>query len=483
MERLDWPSWKEAIESELRSLREAETWELVEKPQGKNIVGCKWVFRIKRKADRTIEKYKAHLVARGFTQVYGVDYTETYAPVARIESLRVILALAARENWPIKVFDFNSAFLNGKLDDFEEIYMEQPLGFEVLDEGGQQYVAKLKKALYGLKQGGRTWYETLKCTLEELGFTRADTDFGIFYLRTQTQLILLAVHIDDCTMTGNSQKLIDQYKTQLNKRFSLTELGPIGWLLGLEVKCDRDVRTISLSQRSYIDAILTHFNMQDAKPISIPMDPNMTYSKDQCPTDPREIAHMKNVPYREAIGSLMYAAIGTRPDISFAVSTLSQSLDNPGQIHWDAVKRIFRYLLGTKGWRLTYGGEQTNLIGYTDADGASQPHRRAISGYAFLIDGGAVSWSSRKQELVTLSTAEAEYVAATHAAKEAIWLRRFLAEIFKPLNGPTTLYCDNQSAVAIATNGNFHACTKHIDIQCRKNRRGIDLHFNALRWD
>src|SRR5215471_6052514 len=155
----------------------------------------------------------------------------------------------------------------------------------------------------------------------------------------------------------------------------------------------------------------------------------------------------------------MYTAVGTRPDISFAVSTLSQFLENPGQVHWDAVKRVFRYLLGTKGWKLTYGEGKEGLEGYTDTDGASQEHRRAISGYAFLINGGAVSWSSRKQELVTLSTAEAEYVAATHAAKEAIWLRRFIGEVFNPISTPTTLYCDNQSAVALTSNNNYHART------------------------
>ena len=195
------------------------------------------------------------------------------------------------------------------------------------------------------------------------------------------------------------------------------------------------------------------------------MDPNISFSKDQCPTTADEIACMRRIPYREAIGSLMYASVGTRPDISFAVSTLSQFLDNPGQVHWEAVKRVFRYLLGTKNWGLTYGGGKIGLEGYSDADGASQEHRRAISGYAFIMNGGCISWSSRKQELVTLSTAEAEYVATTHAAKEAIWLRNFIGEVFTPFTNPTTLYCDNQSAVAIATNGNFHARTKHIDIR------------------
>ena len=437
-------------------------------------MGSKWVYRIKRKADGTIEKHKARLVARGFTQIYGEDYTETFAPVARLASLRIILALAARNDWPIEVFDFNSAFLNGELEASEEIYMQQPPDFEVRGANGMPLVARLRKALYGLKQGGRTWYETLRKSLEELGLKRSESDYGVFYLRGETHFLVLAVHVDDCTMTGSHTTLIAEYRGRLNKKFALTDLGPISWLLGFEVERNREERTIALSQRSYIESTIARFNLSDAKPLAIPMDPNMSYSKDQCPTTPEEAARMRNVPYREAIGSLMYAAIGTRPDIAFAVSTLSQFLENPGEIHWEAVKRVFRYLLGTKNWRLTFGGEQHPLIGYTDADGASQPHRRAISGHAFLIDGGAVSWGSRKQELVTLSTAEAEYVAATHAAKEAIWLRRFIGEVFARNDEPTTLYSDNQSAIAIATNGNFHARTKHIDIRYHFIRFVVD---------
>jgi hypothetical protein len=204
------------------------------------------------------------------------------------------------------------------------------------------------------------------------------------------------------------------------------------------------------------------------------MVPAVTYSKDDSPKNQVEAARMRKVPYREAIGSLMYAAIATRPDITFAVSTLSQFLDNPGEAHWEGMKRIFRYLAGTKDRTLTYGEERHELLGYTDADGASQPHRRAISGYAFLIDGGAVSWSSRKQELVTLSTAEAEYVAATHAAKECIWLRRLIGEIFPRLIDQTTLFCDNQAALRLATDDNYHARTKHIDIRFHFIRQTVE---------
>ena len=196
----------------------------------------------------------------------------------------------------------------------------------------------------------------------------------------------------------------------------------------------------------------------------MPMTPSVSYSKDDSPSTQQDAAHMRKVPYREAIGSLMYASIATHPDITFAVSMLSQFLDNPGEAHWEAVKCIFWYLSGMQDYALTYGGEKHDLTGYTDADGASQDHRRAISGYAFLIDGGAISWSSCKQELVTLSTAEAEYMATMHAAKECIWLRRLIGELFPAILSTMTLHCDNQAALKLATDDNYHARTKHIDI-------------------
>jgi hypothetical protein len=239
----------------------------------------------------------------------------------------------------------------------------------------------------------------------------------------------------------------------------------VHWLLGIKIIRDRQTRTISLSQSAYIKVILARFSLTDTKPSDTPMIPGATYSKKDCPTSPTEVAHMQRVPYREAIGSLMYASVATRPDITFAVSTLSQFLENPGETHWEAVKRVFRYLLGTKELALTYGRDQHELLGFTDADGASQDHRRAISGNAFLIDGSAVSWSSRKQELVTLSTAEAEYVAATHASKESIWLRHLKGDLSSSITMATTLFCDNQAAIRLAKADNYHARTKHIDIR------------------
>jgi hypothetical protein len=341
--------------------------------------------------------------------------------------------------------------------------MEQPPDFEVSDR--MKYVLRLQKALYGLKQGGRKWYETLRTALADLGLSRAESDFSVFFAHIENQIVIILVHVDDCAITGSSQELVNEFKTKIGAKYKLTDFGPISWFLGIKVIRDREARTISLSQTSYINSILTRFNFDDLRPLSTPMDPTLTLSKTQSPTSIRDIIEMKKIPYREAIGSLMWASMGTRPDITFAVALLSQFSENPGAIHWEATKHVFRYLAGTREWGLTYGSERNGLIGFTDADGASQEHRHAISGSVYLIDGGAVSWSSKKQELVTLSTTEAEYVAATHAAKEGIWLRRFISEVFRPLVHPTTLYCDNQSAIALSKDGQYHARTKHIDIR------------------
>jgi Reverse transcriptase (RNA-dependent DNA polymerase)/gag-polypeptide of LTR copia-type len=461
--RPDWPKWKEAIKKELNSLEKMGTWRLVKRPPDTNIVDSKWVLRIKKNSAGEIDKYKARLVAKGFTQIYGVDYYESYAPVARLTSFRLLLAIAARNGWAVDNFDFDSAYLNSKLADEEVVYVEQPPGYEAKDR--KSWVLQLLKSLYGLKQAAKNWYDHLYRALLELGFMRTEVDHGVFFKEVGNHIIIFAVHVDDGMVTGSSVPLINKFKEEMNAKYTLTDLGAVNWLLVIKITRDLVNRTISLSQHAYIDAIITKFNFDDLKPLSIPMDPSAPLSKSQSPSKLEDIAKMKNVPYREAVGSLMYAAMGTRPDIAFATSMVAQFSDNPGWAHWEAVKRIYRYLKGTRDLVLTYGGEKRGLLGYVDADGASQEHHRAISGYVFMVDGGAVSWSSKKQELVTLSTTEAEYVAQTHAAKEAIWIRRLLTELFNSVDTPTILFSDSKSAIALAQDGHYHARTKHIDIR------------------
>jgi Reverse transcriptase (RNA-dependent DNA polymerase) len=362
------------------------------------------------------------------------------------------------------MFDFHSVYLNGVLDNGETIYMEQLPYHEVAD--CSRYVIKLRKSLYGLKQAGRKWYDTLSGSLAAIGFQKSMADPAVFFIHVGSDIVILFIHVDDTTMTGSSMDLIKRYEQQIGEMFDITHLGPVSWLLGLAITRDRSKRALSISQEAYINSVIRRFNLEDSKPLSTPIDSNTRLLKDDCPTSAEDKQEMKDVPYRELIGALNWLAVGSQPDITFVIGQLAQFLENPGRVHWDAAKRVVRYLKSTKDLKLTYGGgDKHGFEGYSDADGATQDHRHTISGFAVLVDGGAVSWSSKKQELVTLSTMEAEYVGATHAAKELIWFRHLIEEIFHPLSYPIVLHLDNQSAIALANSeGQFHACTKHIDI-------------------
>ena len=298
-----------------------------------------------------------------------------------------------------------------------------------------------------------------------LKFERSEVDQAVFYRRVGSQSMIILVHVDDCTIIAPNLPLIQVFKAQIAKQVKITDLGELHWLLGIEIKRNRELRTIHLSQRAYIQSILQRYNLHELKPVSVPMDPSARFSTAQAPSTTQEFAAMRNVPYHEAVGSLMYAALGTRPDIAYAVQTVSRFSINPGQAHWEAVKRIFRYLKGTSELWLTFGGKEKELTGYADADGSMAEDRHAISGYAFILHGGAVSWSAKRQEIVSLSTTESEYVAATHAAKEALWLRSLLLQIFEIKLSPTTLFSDNQSAIALTKDHQYHARTKHIDVR------------------
>lgn len=343
------------------------------------------------------------------------------------------------------------------------VYLEQPCRYAEADPKANVFC--LKKVLYGLKQGVRNWYNALCKAMSKLGFRRLEVDHTVFVKEDGEKTVIMAVYVDDCLVTGSCTKAIHQFKLEINKKYSMTDLGMCLWLLGIKVACDTVSKTISLPQTAYINSILSHFNFNNLKPLSIPMDPNQSLGCSQCPTSLANITRMKNIPYHKAVGLLMYAALGTQPDIVFATSTMVQFLDNPAWIHWKAIKQIFCYLKGTRNFALVYGSKVKDLVGFVDADGASQEHRHAITGYVFMVDGGAVLWVSKKQELVTLSTTKAKYVAATHAAKEAVWLHQLISEMFSTLKKPTTLYSNNQSAIALAYGSQYHAHTKYINIQ------------------
>jgi hypothetical protein len=318
----------------------------------------------------------------------------------------------------------------------------------------------------GLKQAGQRWYQKFTQILGSLGFAQCKVDQAVFYKHTKTPhtLIVIAVHVDDCTIAASSTTAVEALKAGLRKHLEVTDLGELHWMLGIEVKRDRAGGLIHLLQKSYIDSILRCFGFDNVKPVSTPFDAQVRLTLEQVPADAAEFAVMRDVPYREAVGALNWASLATQPDIAFAVSTVARFSANPRMVHWNAVKHIFHYLVGTCDLWLTYGEAHCMLVWYADADGSMTEDCRAITGYAFLIDGGAVSWSSKKQEIVSLLTMESEYVAATHGMKEALWLRNLLAEVFEPLSAATMLFLDNQSVIALTCDHQFHARTKHIDV-------------------
>lgn len=463
----DWPHWKIAIDKENANLLDHDTYELVEPPTNMNIVGCRYVFRVKRNADGTITLFKARLVAQGHTQVPGLDFNETFAPVAKLSSIRTILALAARYDWELEQMDVKSAYLNGRLD--ETIYMRQPPRSAA--PGKEHLVCRLKKTLYGLKQAGRGWYKTLSAAMNTMGLTRCAADHAMWYRRDGDSTLIVASSVDDLTIAGTPD-LVAAFKSDIKSHFDMSDLGPMHWILSIEVQRNRTARTLAISQRAYIDTIVARFN-----PATTPLQPGGALGKHQSPATPRQFEEMRDVPYREAVGSLMYAAMGTRPDVTFAVTALSQFMQNPGRAHWDAVKRVLRYLKGTRELWLVYGDTRNGVKGFSDADwGSTTEHRHSISSYVYTLDGGAISWSAKKQNVVALSSTEAEYIALTHAAKEALWLRYILADIIHPdiAKHPLTLHCDNRSAIALAKDNAFHPRTKHIDIRFHFIREAVE---------
>lgn len=454
-ERSDWPKWKEAMDIEMDQLTKRGTYKLVELPLDRKTIASKWVFRIKRDHNGKITKYKARLVAKGFSQIPGIDFVETFAPVMRLETFRLLMALATKLDLLIHVVDVVGAYLNGTLK--ETIFMAQPPDYD--DDTGR--VSLLLKPLYGLKQAGRAWNEELNQSFFEMKFIRLFSDQCVYIRHQEHDLVLASVHNDDITMLGSDIDAIKRAKAELGKHFTITDLGEAKQVVGLELERNLEEGTLKLSQKQYIQRTLEKFGMADSHPVGTPLDPNVKLIK-LPDTENYDIPE-----YRSAIGSLMYAAIGTRPDISFAVQHLSQFMSNPAPAHWTAVKRVFRYLNGTRGFGIIYNREGEILpLAYSDADwGSDVNDRKSVSGYVFQMMAAPISWQSKKQPTIALSSMEAEYMAESLATRQIIWLRSFTAELGIPYPGPTTLNVDNQGAIDFSNNAINHSRTKHIDIQ------------------
>jgi hypothetical protein len=445
--------WKDAMVEEYNSIMKNDVWEVVLRPEGKSVVTSRWLYKIKYVVDGSIEKFKARFVARGFSQVEGVDYDETFALVARYTSIRAVISIAAEMGWKIHQMDVKTTFLNGLIE--EEVYIEQPQGFEV--HGRDSHVCRLKKALYGLKQAPRAWYSRIDTYLQQMGFEKSEADPNLYYIVVGEDPLILVLYVDDLFITG-AERLIVGCKESLASEFEMKDIGLMHYFLGLEVW--QEPGHIFLGQGRYVVDILRRFWMEDCRPMSTPMITNWKklHSSESELVDPTL--------YRQLIGSLMYL-VNTRPDLCFVVNSLSQFMVEPRRVHWVAAKHVLRYLKGTVDYGLNYErGDGVRLIGYTDSDWAGcVSDRKSTSGCCFGLGSTVVSWFSRKQKSVALSSAEAEYMAASQASCEAIWLRKLLVGIFGVQMRPTVIYCDNQSCIKLSENPVFHDRSKHIEIR------------------
>ncbi|GMP62936.1 LOW QUALITY PROTEIN: hypothetical protein CsSME_00024846 [Camellia sinensis var. sinensis] len=416
--------WIEAMKEEMRMKEKNHTWELMEKPQNRKIIGVKWVFSTKLNANGSINKYKARLVVKGYAQIYGVDFSETFAPVARLDTIRLLLAIAAQKCWKIYQLDVKSAVLNGFLQ--EEIYVEQLEGFVM--QGHEDKVYLLKKTLYGLKQAPRAWYSRIDSHLLSLGFVKSLSEFTL-YVKEATDLIIVPVYVDDLLIIGSNEELVKEFKAEMLMVFEMTDLGLMSYFLGMEVK-----------QRQH-EVFICQKNKDDG---ADKVDEGL---------------------YRSLIGCLMYL-IATRPDIMHAVSFLLRFMHCASEVHFQATKRILRYIKGTVNYGIKFTHcSDFKFHGFFDSDwGGSIDDMRSTTGFCFSFGSGMFSWCSRKQEIIAQSTAEAEYVAATAAVNQALWFRKLLTDLHMEQEESTQIFVDDP-AISISNNSVFHGKTKHFKIK------------------
>ena len=462
--------WVTAMNKELDALEQNDTWAITQLPPGKTAIGCKWLYKTKYNPDGSIERHKFRLVILGCRQQFGVDYSETFAPVAKMTTVRTLLAVAAKEQWHAIQMDVTNAFLHGDL--MENVFMKLPQGYiglgcriqqtkdpNLIPVADSNLVCKLKKALYGLKQAPRQWFHKLSCTLLQSSFTQSKSDYSLFYRINTTSITLILIYVDDLLICGNNLADIDSLKTMLSSVFHMKDLRPVRYFLGIEI--DRTSAGFFLSQKKYTSDILKEFGMSHSKPLQLPMDSHtkLTPDKGAPLTDPRS--------YQKLVGKLIYLTI-TRPDIAYSVHILTQFMQHPTTVHMQATKRLLRYLVGTisRGILLATDSAAT-LTAYCDSDWVGCPFsRKSTTGYCIFFGSSPISWKVKKQAVTARSSSEAEYRAMASTTCEVTWLIALLKDLGLTRLPPTLLKCDNQAALAIAANPVLHERTKHVEIDC-----------------
>ncbi|GKA76472.1 retrovirus-related pol polyprotein from transposon RE1 [Tanacetum coccineum] len=446
--------WMEAMRKELAALHNNDTWTLVPRPENQNVVGSKWLFRTKFCSDGSIERHKARLVAQGFSQIPGLDYSHTFSPVVKATTVRVVLSLAVIYGWKLHQLDVNNAFLHGHLT--ERVYMEQPPGFT--DSRFPNHVCRLNKAIYGLKQAPRAWFQRLSSFLLQNRFTYSRSDPSLFVFIRESCIMYLLVYVDDLILTGNRDHIMVSFIRRLHHEFAIKDPGELNYFLRLEAT--RTLEGLFLSQSKYAHDILNRADLLDAKPVHTPLAANEILSThgDKY-TDPTS--------YRSLVGALQYLTI-TRPDISYAVNQVSQFLQSPTTTHMQQVKRILRYVKGTLAYGLMYSKpSHTTILGYADWARCIET-RKSTYGYSIFLGNNLVSWSAKKQPTISRSSCESEYRAMANTAAEIVWLTHLLRELQALPPDRPTLLCDNRSAFFLSQNPVAHKRAKHID---------LDYHF------
>lgn len=442
------------MQKEIDALELNQTWSLESLPTSKKALGCKWIFTIKYHSDGSIEWYKARLVVLGNRQIEGTDYAETFAPVAKMTSVRTVLSVVSARNWEVHQMDIHNAFLHGDLQ--EEVYMKLPPGFS---SSTNRRVCRLHKSLYGLKQSPRCWFAKLRMSLKTYGFRQSLADYSLFsYMKNGKQLYVL-IYVDDLIITGNSIDAITEFKGYLSSCFHMKDLGVLKYFLGIEVA--RSPTGIYLSQRKYTLDIISDMGLLASKPAVFPLEQNHRLALADGPLL-RDAAA-----YRRLVGKLIYLVV-TRPDLAYSVHVLSQFMNEPREEHWQTALRVVRYLKGPPGQGvLLRADSDLHLYGWCDSDWAGCPlTRRSLTGWFLQVVQSPISWKTKKQHVVSRSSAEAEYRAMALTVCEMIWLKVLLGDLNVTLSRPMTLYCDSMAALHIGANPVFHERRKHIEVDC-----------------
>ena len=471
--------WNKAMEDEYNSLIKNETWVLVPRPEGKNVVSGKWVYVTKRDEAGKIIRYKARWVARGFNQIKGVDYNEVFAPTARSTTIRILLSIIVGRNMFASQYDVETAYLNGIVK--EEVYLEQPTGFEVGDK-----VCKLKKAIYGLKQAGREWNSIISKFFEERNFRASESDPCLFVRWREKCLTIIVLYVDDLIIASDSKQEIAELELDLKREYKIKELGSLNFYLGIKIK--RDDTNIVLSQEAYRHKVLTKFQQYRYGKGRAPISKILEKGQEE------ESSRSNDYPYQQILGSLMYMSTSTRPDITFAISFLSRRMKNPQKCDELMLSGVLKYLEETGDLQLNYtrkddleSGEVEILL-YTDSDwGGDRDDCASTSGYLCFLNGNLISWRSKKQDRVAMSSTEAEYISLFHGIQEAIWVKQLLEELkLKIKDDHVKVYADNKGAINLAENAVYSPRTKHIDLKYHFSRQAVargDIKITYINTD